>query len=274
MSGDGTVGKAMDVLDQVAAWGRPVRFGTLLEQSPFPKATLYRFLQTLTNQRLLAYDPDHQTYSVGVRLVRLAHAAWHQTSLAPVARTHLDMLSAHIGLTVHLAQLDNGQVLYVDKRNATQPVEMYSQAGKVGPAYCTGVGKAMLAYLPAAEQAQQLEQQSYHRFTDQTLADPDALQAELRNIAARGHAYDREEHEPGIICIAVPILSAQGRVLGGLSITGSTQHIDFTRLESLVPDLHQTAQAIAADVDAWRFPAHLSDPSQGPVPSNHKEIKQ
>lgn len=268
MSGDGTVGKAMDVLDQVAAFGRPVRFGTLLEHSPFPKATLYRFLQTLTNQRLLSYDPDHQTYSVGVRLVRLAHAAWHQTSVAPIARVHVDALSAKIGLTVHLAQLDHGQVLYVDKRNATQPVEMYSQAGKIGPAYCTGVGKAMLAFLPDAEQRQMLDQQSYHRFTDQTLADPQSLRAELANILRRGHAYDREEHEPGIICIAVPILSAQGRVLGGLSITGSTQNTDYQKLDALVPDLRATAKAIAEDVDAWRFPAHLADPTSA-YHSNH-----
>ena len=145
MSGDGTVGKAMDVLDQVASFGRPVRFAALLSVSPYPKATLYRFLQTLTRQRLLEYDSEQQTYAVGLRLVRLAHAAWSQSSLAPLARAHLDRLSGAVGLTVHLAQLDNGQVLYVDKRNATQPVDMFSQAGKVGPAYCTGVGKAMLA---------------------------------------------------------------------------------------------------------------------------------
>ena len=258
MSGDGTVGKAMDVLDQVAAFGRPVRFATLLEASPFPKATLYRFLQTLTNQRLLAYDPDAQTYSVGVRLVRLAHAAWKQTSLAPIARPHLDALSHRIGLTVHLAQLDHGQVLYVDKRNATKPVEMFSDAGKIGPAYCTGVGKAMLAFLPEAEQGEMLSQQSYHRFTDQTYTTPEQLAAELGNIRQRGHAYDREEHEPGIICIAVPIRTGGGQVLGGLSITGSTRDTDLASLDALVPDLAATARAIAADAEAWRFPVHLN----------------
>lgn len=259
MSGDGTVGKAMDVLDQVAAFGRPVRFHALLTASPFPKATLYRILQTLTSQRLLEYDPESQTYSVGVRLVRLAHAAWNQSSLAPIARPHLDQLSADIGLTVHLAQLDHGQVLYVDKRNASQPVEMFSEAGKVGPAYCTGVGKAMLAYLPELDRKRLLSQQSYHRFTAHTLADASALEAELDNILARGHAYDREEHEPGIICIAVPVLSSRARVLGGLSITGATPHMDFAKLDALVPALQDTAHAIAAEVEAWRFPGHQPD---------------
>ncbi len=254
MSGDGTVGKAMEVLDQVAEFGRPVRFAALLEASPFPKATLYRFLQTLTNQRMLEYNPETQTYALGVRLVRLAHAAWLQSSLAPIARPHLDALSARIGLTVHLAQLDNGQVLYVDKRNAAQPVDMYSQAGKIGPAYCTGLGKAMVAFLPETEQARVLSQQSYHTFTPHTLDTPGKLSAELKKIVARGHAYDREEHEPGIICIAVPILGAQGGVLGGLSITGSTRDMTFKQLDALVPDLKAAAQDIAADAEAWRFP--------------------
>src|SRR6056297_2934502 len=129
-SGDGTVGKALEVLDQVAAFGRPVRFSELLEQSVFPKATLYRFVQTLTNQSMLAYDPDRQTYAPGVRLVRLAHAAWAQSSLAPIARPHLDRLAAATGETLHLAQMERGQVLYVDKRNAAEPIEMFSQAGK------------------------------------------------------------------------------------------------------------------------------------------------
>ena len=145
MSGDGTVGKALDVLDLIARYGRPVRFSELQEIAPFPKATLYRLVQVLLGQGMVAFDPDRGTYSLGMRLVRLAHTAWEQSSLAPIARPHLDTLSASVGETVHLAQLDNAQVLYVDKRNARVPVEMYSQAGKIGPAYCTGVGKAMLS---------------------------------------------------------------------------------------------------------------------------------
>jgi DNA-binding IclR family transcriptional regulator len=263
MSGDGTVGKALDVLDQVAAFGRPVRFGTLLEASPFPKATLYRFLQTLTRQRMLTYDAERQTYALGVRLVRLAHAAWTQSSLAPLARPHLDRLARKLELTVHLAQLDHGQVLYVDKRSAAQPVEMFSQAGKIGPAYCTGVGKAMLAFLPEPERRAVLAQQSYHRFTPHTMTDAATLEAELARIRARGHAYDREEHEPGIICVAVPIRTGAGRVLGGISITGTTRELDLERLDEFVPDLRRTAQEIAAEAEAWVFPGAVQD--QEPV---------
>lgn len=250
----GTVGKALAVLDDVASFSRPVRFGELLDHSPYPKATLYRFVQTLTAEGMLSYDPERQTYSPGIRLVRLAHSAWAQASLAPIARPYLDELSAQTGETVHLAQLDAAQVLYVDKRNAQDPLPMYSQAGKVGPAYCTGVGKAMMAFMPESELAGAIAQQSFHRFTEHTLCDATELRAELDAIRSRGHAFDREEHEPGIICVAVPIRTTNGRVLGAISVTSSTARMSLADLENHVPGISATATAIAQEAESWRFP--------------------
>jgi DNA-binding IclR family transcriptional regulator len=251
---DGTVGKALDVLDMVARHGRPVRFSDLLAQSDYPKATLYRLLQTLTHQGMLVLDPDQGTYALGVRLVRLAHAAWAQSSLAPIARPYLDELAEKTGETIHLAQLDLGQVLYVDKRNAARPVEMFAQAGKVGPAYCTGVGKAMLAWLPPEALEAALSRQSFHRHTDQTLDTPEKLIAELQAIRARGHAFDREEHEKGIICCAVPILTRSGRVLGALSVTSTTARTTLAALEGQAGLTKDIAAKIAAEAESWRFP--------------------
>ncbi len=256
-AGDGTIGKALVVLDQVAAFGRPARFAELLAGSAYPKATLYRYVQNLTNQGMLSYDPEAQTYGPGVRLLRLAHSAWAQFSLAPVARPHLDRLSAQIGETVHLAQLDHAQVVYVDKRSGLRPVEMYSQAGKVGPAYCTGIGKVMLAFTDPAQIETIIGQQSFHAFTPATLTSAAALRAELAEIRAQGYGFDREEHEPGIICVALPILSDAGRVLGGLSVTGTTGRTTLSGLEKLVPLIRDTAERIAGDASSWRFPDGL-----------------
>ncbi|PHP26397.1 IclR family transcriptional regulator [Limimaricola cinnabarinus] len=253
-AGDGTIGKAVAVLDLVAGFERPVRFNELRERSPFPKATLYRLLQTLTNQGLLALDPERQTYAPGLRLMRLAHAAWEQSSLAPVARPHLARLAARACETVHLAQLDAGQVLYVDKRVPSRPVEMFSQAGKVGPAHCTGVGKAMLAFLEGEALDRAVALQSFYRFTPHTITDAESLRAELAEIRDRGHAFDREEHEPGIICVAMPILSARGRVIGALSVTSVTARKTLDDLEKMVPLLRETAACISKDTEAWRFP--------------------
>jgi IclR family KDG regulon transcriptional repressor len=219
---DGTVGKALQVLDQVAEFRRPVRFSELLENSPFPKPTLYRFVQTLTNQGMLSFDPDRQTYAMGVRLVRLAHSAWRYSSLARVARPYIEALAAKVGEAVHLAQLDNGHVLFVDKCKATDHFETLAQAGKIAPGYCTGVGKAILAFMPEVEQNRALDQQSYTAYTPFTLTNRAALMTEIAQIKEDGFAYDREEHEQGIISIACPILNGQGRVVGAVSIATST----------------------------------------------------
>jgi IclR family transcriptional regulator, KDG regulon repressor len=251
---DGTVGKALDVLDLVARQGGPVRFSDLMAQSDYPKATLYRLLQTLTSQGMLALDPDMGTYGLGMRLVQLAHAAWAQSSLAPIARPYLDDLAAKTGETIHLAQMDLGQVLYVDKRNAAKPVEMFAQAGKVGPAYCTGVGKAMLAFLPPEALAAALARQSFHRHTPNTLASREDLLTELQAIRGRGHAWDREEHEAGIICCAVPILSRSGRVMGALSVTSTTAQTTLEALGAQAPMVKDIAAKIAAEAESWRFP--------------------
>jgi DNA-binding IclR family transcriptional regulator len=255
---DGTVGRTLAVLDLVAEFGRPVRFSELLPVSGLPKATLYRFVQTLTNQGMLAYDDERQSYMPGLRLVRLAHAAWAQSSLAPVAAPYLDALSAKTGQTLHLAQLDQGMVLYVDKRNAARPVEMFSQSGKVGPAYCTGVGKAMLAHLAPEPLEAAIARQSFHRFTSTTLTNEADLRAELAAIRARGFAWDDEEHEPGIRCIAAPILSQNGRVLGALSITAG-HSAGHDALESYAPLILETAEQIAKAAANWRFPEQIRE---------------
>ncbi len=252
---DGTVGKALNILDQVAEFGRPVRFGELLAISDHPKATLYRLVQTLTNQGMLAYDEERQTYSPGMRLVRLAHSAWRQSSLAPIARPFIDDLATNVQETIHLAQLDRGQVLYVDKRSASQPLEMFSQAGKIGPGFCTGVGKAMIAFLDKDAQDDAIRRQAFLSHTPTTLASPDALRAELAEIRTDGIAFDREEHEPGIICIAAPILTSTGRVIGALSITTSTQRQSLDGLLPHRPILLKTASEIATAAETWQFPS-------------------
>lgn len=253
--GGGTVGKALALLDSVASAGRPVRFTDLLGESPYPKATLYRLLRTLCEQGMLAYDGADHTYRPGMRLVRLAHSAWSQSSLAPIARPHLDALAHDLGMTVHLAQLDGGQVLYLDKRSGAQQIEMYSAAGKTGPAYCTGIGKALLASLPPEALDHALARQAFTRFTHASLIDAAALRAELDAIRARGFAHDREEHEPGIVCVAVPVRLGSGQGIGAVSVASRTSRHSLADLEELVPRLKTTAAAIGADAQAWSFPA-------------------
>lgn len=252
---DGTVGKALEILDEVAAHGRPVRFSELLEKSAHPKATLYRLLQTLTNQGMLTFDQDRHTYSLGLRLLRLAHSAWKTSSLAPVAAPFLDALAAEVGETIHLAQMENGQVLFIDKRKTTVHFDTLAAAGRVAPAHCTGVGKVILAHLRGDRLERALRQQSFLAYTDATHRGPESLLAELEQIRTEGVAFDREEHERGIISIAAPIMVGQGRVIGAVSVATSTSRHSLEGLAAFRPALERTVRAIGAEAEAWQFPA-------------------
>jgi len=253
---DGTVGKALEVLDLVASLEKPARFSELLVLSDYPKASLYRFLQTLTNQGMLAYDPQSQTYAPGMRLVRLAHSAWKQASLAPIAAPYVDALAQEAGEVVHLAQLDNGYVLFVDKRKTTDRFETMAQAGKIAPSYCTGVGKAILAHISEQDRARAIEQQAFAPYTPATHTCVETLLAELKDVTRDGIAFDREEHELGIISIAAPVLAGGRNVIGAISIATSTARHDLAGLEAFRPALLDTAHQIGVAAATWQFPGN------------------
>jgi DNA-binding IclR family transcriptional regulator len=252
---DGTVGKALETLDLVAGLGRPARFTELLSLSPHPKATLYRFLQTLTNQGMLTYDEDRQSYSLGLRLVRMAHAAWKSASLAPVAEPILDELASEVGETIHLAQMENGQVLFVDKRRATALFETLAQTGRVAPAHCTGVGKAILAFMSPERLERAIKQQAFVTYTPASHASRESLLAEFEEIRTAGVAFDREEHEEGIISIAAPILLQNGKVVGSVSIATSTSRRSLSDLEDFKPALLRATKLIGEAATVWQFPS-------------------
>ena len=112
----------------------------------------------------------------------------------------------------------------------------------------------MLAFLDEAALQAAISRQSFHRFTPHTLDSPTLLKQELAAIRDRGHGFDREEHEPGIICCAVPILSRQGRVLGAVSVTSTTARTSLGALEESAPLIKDIAARIAAEAESWRFP--------------------
>lgn len=252
---DGTVGKALQVLDQVSEFRRPVRFSELLEDSPFPKPTLYRFVQTLTNQGMLSFDPDRQTYAMGIRLVRLAHAAWRHSSLARVARPFIETLATQCGEAVHLAQLDNGHVLFVDKCKISDHFDTLAQVGKIAPGYCTGLGKAILAFMSFEQQQRAISHQSFVPFTPSTLTSSEELKRELNAIRESGVAYDREEHEQGIVSIACPIRTSQGSIVGAVSIATSTRRYSISDLEEYLPTLLAVAENIGIEAEVWQVPS-------------------
>ena len=118
------------------------------------------------------------------------------------------------------------------------------------------VGKA-LDVLEDAALEDALRRQAFHRFMPNTLTDPQALRDELARIRTAGVAFDREEHEPCISCVAAPILTGRGRMIGAVSVTSTTERRRLDELAALAPDLRTTAAAIAAEAESWQFPTAL-----------------
>lgn len=253
--GDGALTKALAILDRVAEAGEPMRFVALLAENPYPKATLHRLLRMLTKERMLAFDPVSQTYSIGPRVIRLAYASWRNSGLVEAAGPVLDRFAETIDETLRLSQLDGGQVLYLDKRSGSHAEFSNLAAGKVEPAYCTAAGKAMLASLDRERLADVLVRQAFHRYTPNTPTGPAILEGQLDDVRRLGYALDYEEYEYGIISAAVPVRLPGGALYGALSVTGSLHRTSMEHLEALVPELAVAASEIAGEARIHMTPA-------------------
>jgi len=243
----GTLGKAMAVVEIVAGADEPMRFTDILMRSDQPRGTLHRQLSNLVEEGLLAVNRDH-SYSLGIRLLKFASRAWASNEFRTIAEPHLRRLHDQTGETVHLGVLRGLDVIYLDKVESRQAVRMYSQIGNASPVYCTGVGKAALSCLPNAELDRLLSRIVFHRFTDHTLMSVEALTRELEEIRRSGNAYDREEHEAGIRCVAAPVHSADRSFLAGVSVTGPAYRVTNEALEEWAAIVREAAGRIMDDM--------------------------
>lgn len=211
--------KAMIVLEALAASRKPQRFTDLLTSTGMAKGSLHRQLAGLREERLVAYDEPTRTYELGIRLLALTYDSDGTHAIRRFAAPALEALGQKTAETVHLAVLDGTEVIYVSKVESTQKVRMYSDVGLRAPVYCTGVGKALLAFRSPVEQQRIIQRIEFHRFTDSTITSPQQLNDELQLIAERGYALDQSEHETDIRCVAAPVIGPRGESVASISIS-------------------------------------------------------
>jgi IclR family acetate operon transcriptional repressor len=246
-TGTGTLGKAMAVLETVALADRPLRFTDVLAVSGQPRGTLHRQLSHLVQEGLLELRTDH-AYVPGLRLLKLASASWARNEFRAVAAPFLEALHRETGETVHLGVLRGREIIYLDKVESRQAVRMNSQIGNASPAYCTGVGKAALSVLEEGALEAILSGVEFRRFTPQTITDRPALLAELADIRESGIAFDREEHEPGIRCVAAPVFDPGRSLVAGVSVTGPAYRVGQEQLDDWAPRVRHAASAIMEEL--------------------------
>lgn len=193
---------------------------------------------------LVRLDSKDKTYTLGVRLLELARRAWEEFDVRRVAEPELLKLRDRTGETVHLAILDDLEVVYIDKYESRQGVRTISSVGKRAPSHCTGVGKAILAFLGAEKQADLVKRLPLARFTENTITTPGKFATHLESTKTRGYATDDEEHHMGTRCVAAPIFDYRGQVTASVSVTAPSFRLTSGKLGEYAPIAMEAAREI------------------------------
>ncbi len=182
------------------------------------KSTAYRFLTSLKELGYVRQNPENEKYSLSLRLFEVGSEVLARLNEREEARPVMKKLAEQTEETIHLGMLDGEEVVYIDKIDSPQTLRMYSKIGRRSPAYCTAIGKVLLAWAPPEIINHLLGQRKLYRFTEHTIIEPYRLKEELHQIRERGYAEDHEEHEAGICCVAAPIRNMSGEVTASISI--------------------------------------------------------
>jgi DNA-binding IclR family transcriptional regulator len=212
------------------------------------KSTVHRLMMVLEQHRLVVKNPETGRYRLGLRLYELGSRAIDGLDLRGRARPYLDQLQDEFGETVFFCILDEGQVFYVEKVESQRSVRTACTVGSRAPAYCTAVGKAMLAELPDTEVSKIVRRWGLKAVTPKTITTASALKAELRAVRARGYAIDDEEKEEGLRCIGAAVRSHNGKLAAAMSISGPAFRITKERVPEIARVLTEAANKLSAEL--------------------------
>jgi len=251
--------KALSLLDAFSPETPALSLAQLIERTGLPRATAFRLLATLEQAGYLVKDGTE--YSLGFKLFALGNIVADQLDLRREARRHLSDLRDDIGETVQLAVLDDWQVVHLDRVLSRKPVAyVVSRVGTILPAYCTALGKALLAQEDEDLVYAWAAIQEFKRQTPNTLGSADELMADLATVRSRGYSIDDEERELGVRCVGAPVFDHEGRAVGAISLGAPSERLPKRLVGSKVAmQVMSTALAISRELGHVR-------PTGTPVP--------
>ena len=197
------------------------------------KGTVFRLLRTLKNEGYITQDDESGKYSLTLKLFKIGSNTVNNLDLNMVSLPIITRLSQLSSETIHLCVIENDQLVYLQKIESTHAlkVTMMSRVGQSTPLYCTGVGKVLLAYQNIEKIQRYFQNTKFEKFTEHTIVDQYDLTIELEKVRSTGIAYDNEEHELGVRCVAAPIFNQEGNAIAALSISGPTVRMVNTKLK-------------------------------------------
>jgi IclR family transcriptional regulator, pca regulon regulatory protein len=214
------------------------------------RSTTHRYVTTLLALGYLEQGRSRK-YRLGLRVTDLGMSALNATGLRENVHPFLEELRERTGYTIGLAVLDGTEILYVDRarswRRAERETDLGLYPGSRMPAYCTAMGKVLLAYLPDVVQRDLIAQLKLERNSPSTITSKQALRAELERIVEDGYAVNDQELRPGLQAIAVPVRDESREVIATVGIAASPEAISLAELtDALGPHLISTAARISS----------------------------
>jgi IclR family transcriptional regulator, KDG regulon repressor len=254
--------RGLHLLTLFAGAERGLSASEVAKRSALPVSTVHRFLMNLESSGFLSCSEDG-VYHLGVLCFGLGHAALAQLDIRRLSIPFLRELNQATRETIHLTVRHGATAVYVDKLDSPEPVRIYSRIGASVPLYCSAVGKVMLAYMQPQDRDNLLSQVEFKRFTPNTIGNSQELLAYLQRVRRQGFAYDLEENEPHIRCVAAPIWDHAGSVNASLSITGPAVRMSNSRMRELSALVKQAGLNISRELGYE--PARLLNNQPAPV---------
>ncbi|MFC5481302.1 IclR family transcriptional regulator [Massilia suwonensis] len=237
-----TLFRGLDVVDAVAAGALTVQ--DIADRTGLAFSTTHRLASALVQARYLQFEP-RRGYRLGPRLLELGFAAYRDSDVTRSARAGMEQLAEQTKDTIHLAQLDGDEIIYLDKIGGQRPISVNSRIGGRKPVCSTGVGKALIL---DEDEDKWRARYAYDAERGNVRVPLDTWLAAMRSYAAGGYTFDLEEDAPSICCVAVPIRDVSGQTVAAISVTGTTDYTDEAQLRALIPVVRRVAQTISEKI--------------------------
>jgi IclR family pca regulon transcriptional regulator len=209
------------------------------------RAAVRRCLYTLVKLGFAGAD-ENQRYSLRPKMLTLANTYTASNTLANAAQPILERMSSAYGESFSVATLDGEQIVYIARTTVTRVMSVDLHIGSRLPAFCTSMGRVLLAYLPQDQLEQYLARVVFTQFTPRTINSPEKLRLALRNVRRNGYALCDQEYEVGLRSIAVPVHSGNGRVVATVNLSGHAPRMPMLEMQTrFLPPLRAAAAELS-----------------------------
>ncbi|MGA8072538.1 MAG: IclR family transcriptional regulator [Candidatus Acidiferrales bacterium] len=239
------VERALNILEAASQRREGLTNSEISRRLGIPKSSASYILRTLERRGYLRRDTETGRYRLGLKLLSLGGETQAGLDIAEVALPFMRGLVERLGMTCHLAVVDQNEAVYIEKVEAPGFFKVNTWVGRRMLLHSTSVGKALLAWMPRAEREALLHNCDFKRRTPKTITSHSRLVAELERVHQQGYAVDDEENSLGARCIAAPVFDALGNVVAALGVSGTLTQMDSAKMTRVEDALKDTARRVS-----------------------------